>query len=109
MEKLNQLFPLGQIVATSGFDREAREHFESQGYGEFVDEMVRKVVVHALARHVSGDAGMMPPEDWKVNEDALKYGDRIISKYLLVPADRPVYVITEADRSYTTILFCDEY
>jgi hypothetical protein len=61
-----------------------------------------------LARHVRGDWGELPVEDLAANELALLTGNRLLSSYTL-PGDRKVRVITEADRSSTTILLPDEY
>jgi hypothetical protein len=61
-----------------------------------------------LARHVSGDWGELPVEDIAANELALLTGKRLLSSYAL-PGDGKVWVITEADRSSTTILLPNEY
>jgi hypothetical protein len=70
-----------------------------------------------LLRHVTGDWGELCPEDAKANEEALQNQLRLISGYVipvpeggepsLTPAK--VWVITEADRSATTILLPEEY
>ena len=60
-----------------------------------------------LARHVSGDWGELDAHDRRENERSLKNGWRIISSYPL--GDGKVWVITEADRSSTTILLPSEY
>lgn len=67
-----------------------------------------------LGRHVQGDWGDVCAEDRQVNEDAVLQGWRILSSYaILVPgeADKSVkvWVITEADRSVTTVLLPSEY
>lgn len=69
-----------------------------------------------LTRHVSGDWGEVCPEDAQANEDALEHGSRLFSVYLLPPlAEDPtltaakLWVITEADRSVTTLLLPEEY
>jgi hypothetical protein len=64
--------------------------------------------VELLARHQSGDWGEMPPEDARENELSVKQGFRIMSAYTLSSGEK-VWVITEADRSATTILLPDEY
>jgi hypothetical protein len=46
--------------------------------------------------------------DMQANEQALKDGGRILSKYLLKDGT-PIYVITEADRSYTTVMLVGDY
>ena len=66
-----------------------------------------------LARHERGDWGEVPPEDVEANEDALVNGDRLMSVYPVKLDDSwqwvKIWVITEADRSVTTILLPDEY
>lgn len=59
-----------------------------------------------LVRHVSGDWREMSPEDRKENEDAIARGLRILSAYQV--GDHRFYVITEANRSKTTILLAYE-
>lgn len=46
--------------------------------------------------------------DKQANEQALKGSGRILSKYLLKDGT-PIYVITEADRSYTTVMLVGDY
>lgn len=47
-------------------------------------------------------------EDWKSNDKALKNGERLLSEYKL-PDDRRIWIITEWDRSATTLLFPEDY
>jgi hypothetical protein len=61
-----------------------------------------------LERHVSGDWGDVPPEDARENEHVLERGFRIMSSYPLSDEVR-VWILTEADRSSTTILLPEEY
>lgn len=61
-----------------------------------------------LAKHFSGDWGEVGGEDWKTNEQALKDGDRLFSVYTTLKNEK-IYVITEADRSLTTMMLWDEY
>jgi hypothetical protein len=88
------LFPLGQVVATPG----ALAALEKAGQqpGDF------------LTRHVSGDWGDVPPEDIKENELSLHHGFRLLSAYHTSAGER-LWVITEADRSSTSILLPEEY
>jgi hypothetical protein len=92
MESLEPLFVLGQITVTEGIS-------ESLAYEK----------VHIMiAKHVTGDFGILGNEDIEMNKEAIKSGkDRILSAYLIDGVK--VYVITEWDRSYTTVLFADEY
>ncbi|WP_308444852.1 hypothetical protein [Paraburkholderia adhaesiva] len=50
---------------------------------------------------------MVPPEDAEANRWAVVNGARILSSYLI--ANERVWIITEADRSVTTLLFPEEY
>ncbi|MDD2898360.1 MAG: hypothetical protein PHI31_06570 [Desulfuromonadaceae bacterium] len=62
----------------------------------------------SLNRHLAGDWGDLCEDDREANETALLDGERLFSAYKgeEVP---PVWIITERDRSVTTILFPDEY
>lgn len=65
-------------------------------------------VVTALDRHRSGDFGDVCEEDKALNDEAIETGDRILSAYI----DRngiKFWIITEWDRSATTILLPSEY
>lgn len=61
-----------------------------------------------LTRHLHGDWGDLSVEDQVANELAALSGKRILSSYPL-RGDERVWVITEADRSATTILSPDDY
>lgn len=61
-----------------------------------------------IDRHVNCDFGNLDSEDIEANFEAIEYGYRILSKYQEGDKD-PIYIITEADRSLTTILLCSEY
>ena len=74
------------------------------------------VVLSYLMRHVEGDWGVVDAEDWQINNDAVKNGNRILSAYPIDPeklcrgyGQNCLWIITEADRSSTTILLPDEY
>jgi hypothetical protein len=61
-----------------------------------------------LARHAAGDWGELDAHDRRANNRAIKDGTRILSAYTL-PGGRKLWIITEADRSVTTILLPEEY
>ena len=61
-----------------------------------------------LSRHITGDWGDLEEEDRKENDLSVKKGFRILSSYK-TNAGQKVWVITEADRSVTTLLLPDEY
>lgn len=62
-----------------------------------------------LRRHQNGDYGGICEEDKKLNEQGLITGSRILSAYKTTPNEKEVWVISEADRSATTILLPREY
>ena len=61
----------------------------------------------ALGRHKSGDWGTLCPEDKEANETAVREGLRVLSVYY--SNGTKFYVITEWDRSVTTVLLPEEY
>ena len=61
-----------------------------------------------IARHQCGDWGDVDAEDARANDQALVNGTRLFSVYTL-PTGVRVWVITEWDRSATTLLLPDEY
>jgi hypothetical protein len=85
--------PLGRVVATPG----ALKLLMETGGHPF----------DYLARHATGDWGELCAFDRRQNEIALSDGYRVFSSYDM-PAGR-VWIITEADRSITTILLPEEY
>ena len=87
-------FNLGQIVATPG----ALEALEQAGQDAW----------ELLSRHASGDWGTLSDADREENETSLEHGFRILSSYVLSNGAK-VWVITEADRSATTVLLPEEY
>ena len=96
MQKISQkpLFDLGRLVATAS----ALAVLEKTGQS----------VIEFLARHVTGDWGELPAEDRVENYLSLRRGFRLLSSYHTSAGDT-LWVITEADRSSTTILLPDEY
>ena len=87
-------FPPGQVVMTAG-----------------VDELVQQGQLNPsvyLHRHLSGDWGDLDADDKRLNDAALEQGDRLLSSYQVTP-DLKVWIITEWDRSVTTVLLPHEY
>ena len=84
-------FPYGRIAATR----------------RVIDELDGRTISRLLTRHLHCDWGDICDEDWKLNDHAVKNGERLLSSYQ-VGAEK-VFIITEWDRSATTILFADEY
>ena len=64
-------------------------------------------IFELVGRHVRGDWGTLGEEDMQANRVAIREGERVLSRYRTCVQD--VYVITEYDRSVTTVLFVDEY
>lgn len=78
---------------------------------EFIDSLPDDWVEKAeaiLQRHVTGDWGQIHPGDRGINEQALRSRSRMLSVYKDV-IDQPVWVITDAGFSATTILLPEEY
>ncbi len=90
---MGPLFKLGQIVATPA----ALDLLEDSG-------------VHAqdlLRRHLTGDWGKVCKEDAAENDFSVKNGFRILSSYDV--GSETLWIITEADRSVTTLLLPEDY
>lgn len=62
----------------------------------------------ALKRHAAGDWGDVCSEDWEANDRALVDGSRLFSVYRTTSAEK-LWIITEADRSLTTLLLPEDY
>lgn len=91
------LFYMGRLVFTRGVNDLVAEN-----------EEFAKFVRGSIGRHSRGDWGDLPEEDKKENEYALGRHLRLFSAYIKPPL-RKIWIITEADRSATTILFPEEY
>jgi hypothetical protein len=87
-------FALGQTVITPG----AEEALEIAG----------QTASEFLRRHMTGDWGELSEDDVKENELSLEQGFRLLSRYETAKGER-LWIITEADRSATTILLPIEY
>lgn len=88
------VFALGQIVATPG--------------ALALLEKARKSPSEFLSRHLRGDWGDLCRDDQAENELSLKQGFRLLSSYPVTDTDT-IWIITEADRSVTTVLLPAEY
>lgn len=86
----NQLFPLGRVVITANAHTRLRED----------------VVQASLARHAHGDWGNVCEDDRHENEFSLERGFRLLSVY--EDQSETFWIITEADRSVTTILMPED-
>lgn len=88
------LFAIGRLVATPG----AIGMLHQRKLSPF----------HFVSRHLNGDWGDLDGEDRKENQSALANGTRIFSSYQIDEKTR-LWIITEADRSATTLLLPEEY
>ncbi len=94
---MERKFKSGQIVTTAGvFDRMSGD----PAFGQFVTK--------SLERHLSGDWGDLDAEDRATNDAGVEGGDRLLSAYA-TPDFPKIWIITEWDRSVTTVLFPSEY
>ena len=94
-----QLFPLGRIMITTNLQGQLQET-NPEGWEEELQGFIR--------RHTSGDWGDMDKEDKQQNDLSVKRGFRMFSAYNTEAGFR-VWVITEADRSCTTVLLPEDY
>jgi hypothetical protein len=85
-------FCLGQIVATPNALNSVSHH----------------EITAALRRHVRGDWGNLDAEDLHANDQALQSGQRLLSSYLTSQSIK-FWIITEHDRSVTTVLLPEDY
>lgn len=87
------LFPLGTLVATPGaLDLLDRNGINATTY---------------LTRHQCGDFGTIDTADAQENMTAIKYGSRVLSAYEV--SNARLWIVTEFDRSMTTLLLPSEY
>ena len=93
-KQLGPKFQLGNIVATPA----AMQAIADSGQSP----------TDFLSRHVRGDWGEVCDEDKQLNDQAVTDGDRLLSAYRTLKNTR-IWIITEADRSATTLLLPEEY
>lgn len=89
------LFPLGTLLATPG----AIALLKALAQSPF----------ELVSRHWQGDWGDLDDADVQANVAALHYGTRLLSSYTLGECQQTLWIITEADRSATTLLLPEEY
>lgn len=85
-------FPCGRLLATPGV----------------LAAVSRIEINRAIGQHLRGDWGILCDSDKRLNDQALKDGDRLLSAYE-DRNGRKFWIITEADRSATTVLLPEEY
>lgn len=88
---------LGQVVATAGIDSWVKDNPEARIVG----------IARSLQRHAAGDWGDVCDEDKELNNAAVRDEARLLSAYTI--DGEKVWIITEWDRSVTTVLFPSEY
>jgi len=88
------LFACGQLLATPA----ALDLLHQRGLSP----------LSLLARHLRGDWGDLGADDAHANDQALRSSCRLLSRYDL-PGGGTVWLITEADRSVTTVLRPEDY
>jgi hypothetical protein len=86
-------FPLGSIVATRAVYLWAQENE--------ID------LLNVINRHAAKDWGELDADDKRANDYDLLNGGRVLSRYTV--QNEALYVITEHDRSSTTLMFVHEY
>ena len=89
---------MGQVVVTKGVDEKMKE-----------DHSFSVFIQVSIGRYVHRDWGQTCDEDAKANNRAIQNGERILAVYKQPKNDTTIWIITEADRSVTTIVFPDEY
>lgn len=94
---MSKRFDLGRVVETAGINAMKNENPQ---FAEFVSK--------SFFRYILGDWGDTCEEDAKQNDDSVKSGERILAVYKF-DGQTTIWIITEWDRSSTTILFPDEY
>ena len=84
-------FPLGRLVVTSNA----------------IARLSPEQIADGIERHARGDWGDISPADAAENDLSLREGFRLLSAY--DKGDRRFWIITEADRSLTTVLLPEDY
>ncbi|NBH27207.1 hypothetical protein D3Z60_15710 [Lachnospiraceae bacterium] len=91
-------FELGRLVLTRGVDTRIKE-----------DSLFKNFVQVSLEKYCQCDWGDTCDEDKQTADESLKDGERILAVYEHKESSTKIWIITEWDRSVTTILFSDEY
>ena len=91
------LFKLGHVVVTKSIDERMKKDLP---FGSFV--------YRSLGRYIQGDWGDLDEEDKKRNDEAVRTGDMILAAYIYPVTKEKIWIITEWDRSVTTILYPEE-
>lgn len=92
LENLLPKFLLGRVVATPNA----------------LQQIPNDEILLALSRHERGDWGALDTEDRETNENSLKHGGRLFSRYVST-GNVVFYIITEWHRKVTTVLLPEDY
>lgn len=92
MQEKAKQFPTGHLLCTPGV----------------LESVDIKEIIAAYCLHRQGHWGDVCPEDWRSNDRAIRNGGRIFSAYHSTHGQK-FWIITEADRSATTILLPEDY
>jgi hypothetical protein len=105
MKPITPVFDPGQIVATAG------AMAAIQVLARTLETKPENVTSTLLRRHLAGDWGDVDDEDKALNDAAIVDGSRLLSAYHIGDSQTPIkfWIITEADRSSTTVLLPSEY
>lgn len=90
-------FALGELVATASIDERMKK-----------DPAFRVFIELCLHLYVNCDWGDLDEEDKKRNDEAVRTGDMILAAYIYPETKEKIWIITEWDRSATTILYPEE-
>ena len=93
------MFSIGQTVQTQGINQLCQ------------DPINALKIQNAFSRYLKKDWGDLCDDDKKMNDDALETDDRILASYHIQTASslEKIYIVTEYDRSVTTVLLANEY
>tara|TARA_Y100001949_G_scaffold151691_1_gene137578 strand:+ start:96 stop:437 length:342 start_codon:yes stop_codon:yes gene_type:complete len=92
-------FELGHIVSTANFTHRMKE----------LGEDPEQLMSIAIGRHVTGDWGDLSDDDKATMEQAIDNKGQLMSSYKINNGDTKFWVITEWDRSVTTVLMPEDY
>lgn len=94
---MNQKFEPGNLIMTTEVYKLLTQDHDFEMF-----------VWSSLVRFLKCDWGTLEESDIELNEEGLKNGERLMGAYIN-EQDRKIWIITEADRSQTTVLFSWEY
>jgi len=106
LKEIKPVLELGQVLTTAGVAADMEK-----------DDRFAALVQVSLSRHQRGDWGTICNADKKTNDEGLKNGGRVMSAYTIDESkgiskgfgENTIWIITEWDRSVTTILYPNEY